>query len=70
MGLFFGDYNMETALEVAREESYDQGIEKGIERGTYDNKIETAKRCLNIGLPMNTIVEVTGLTNAEIARLQ
>lgn len=70
MGLFFGDYNMETALEVAREESYDRGIAKGIERGSYDNQIETAKRCLSIGLPMNTIIEVTGLTNSEIVKLK
>ena len=35
-----------------------------VSRISYNNKKETAKRCLSIGLPMNKIVEVTGLTNS------
>ena len=61
MGLFFGEFNMDTALEVAREESYDKGKMEGI--------ISTARNLLDMRLPIESIAKATGLSPAEIEKL-
>ena len=78
MGLFFGNFDMETVVEVAKEESYEEGIavgiERGIERGVeqgreqgfYDAKIETAKNLSNMGLSIPDIAKATMLSEEEI----
>lgn len=86
MGLFFGEFDMDTALEVAREESYDegiergieqgiergieQGIERGIEQGLYAKAIETAKKLLEMNLSLRNIAIATGLNEDEIEQLK
>ena len=77
MGLFFGEFNMDTALEVAREESYDKGIkkgiergmEKGIERGREEGILTTAKNFLSLGIPIEDVIKATGLPRAELESL-
>ena len=44
----------------------EEGIEEGIEKGSYKAKLETAKRAQAMGLPIETIKEITGLSDAEI----
>lgn len=56
-------------MQDAKEEGIAEGIEKGIKKGLYDNKIETAKKCLSMKFPMETIVELTGLSENEILKL-
>lgn len=54
------DYNsgMSTALR--------KGIEEGLKEGEKKTKLETAKKMLEKGIDINTIMEVTGLKKEEI----
>ena len=73
MGLFFGEFNMDTALEVAREESYDKGKMEGkmegkIE-GANEEKIRIAKDMKKKSLPFSLIAEITGISEKKIMAL-
>ena len=53
----------------ARYDGYDEGYEKGIsigleqglERGAYQNKLETARKLITMGLSIEQVVQGTGL---------
>ena len=53
-GLFAG-------LATGREEGREEGISIGLERGAYQNKLETARTMLSIGLPEEQIQLCTNL---------
>ena len=44
----------------------EKGKEEGREEGSYKTKLETAKKCLDMKMPIETIEELTGLTKKEI----
>ena len=46
-----------------------KGIQQGIQQGEYQSKMETAKKCLNMNMPIETISSITGLTEKEISIL-
>ena len=46
-----------------------EGIKRGIEKGSYNNKIETAKRLLDMGLSLPDIAKATTLSESEIKNL-
>ena len=46
-----------------------EGEKKGEKKGVKKEKFETAKRMLNDGLPIETIVKYTGLTEDEVKAL-
>jgi len=46
-----------------------KGIEKGREEGSYNNKIETAKRLLDMGFSIPDIARATTLSESEIKNL-
>ena len=54
-----------TALFAAmcdeRDEGKEEGLKVGIEKGAYAKAIETARNCLNLKLPVETIEQITGL---------
>ena len=64
--------------KVALIEEYKQGIEKGIEKGREEGReeglrakaIETAKKLLDMGMPVENIVIATGLSEDEIEKLK
>ena len=62
-----------TGMEVKFNQGFEKGIEKGIEQGisvgAYNNKLETARKGLRLGLALETITELTGLTEEEILKL-
>ncbi|APJ03038.1 hypothetical protein AXG55_03565 [Silvanigrella aquatica] len=58
-------HDLNTAMETQRREGKEEGIEIGITKG----KFETAKKMKSMGLPMNTVIEVTGLTADELEKL-
>ena len=62
-----------TGLEVKFKEGIKLGIEKGIEKGreegSYKAKLETAKKLLDMGMPIENIAIATGLTQGEIEKL-
>ena len=47
-----------------------EGIQKGIEEGSYAKAIETARKCLDMKMAVETIAELTGLTQDEINLLK
>ena len=62
--------DMKQMEKEAVEEGMKKGMEKGIEKGKIEGekkeKIETAKRMLEKNIPIETIIEVTQLTEKEI----
>ena len=46
-----------------------EGIKRGIEKGSYNNKIETAKRLLDMGFALPDIAKATTLSESEIKNL-
>ncbi len=54
------------ALRTAEKKGIKQGIETGIEQGIETSKLKIAKKSLQQGLDIETIVLITGLTIEEI----
>lgn len=44
-----------------RHEGFEEGLEQGREQGAYQNKLETAKAMLSLGLPLDQIQLCTSL---------
>jgi predicted transposase YdaD len=61
-----GGDTMQTIAQQLREE----GIKIGEEKGKEDKARETAKRMLNKGFELETIVEITGLEPSEVEKLR
>ena len=47
-----------------------EGITEGITEGMAKEKAKIAKKLLEIGMPLESIIQVTGLTENEINNLQ
>ena len=67
-------YNqIEYARETGREEGHkvgkEEGIREGREEGAKRNSCDIAKRMLEKGIDIETISELTGLTEKEISEL-
>ena len=63
-------YNqIEYARETGREEGHKVGKEEGREEGAKRNSCDIAKRMLEKGIAIETISELTGLTEKEISEL-
>ena len=48
-------------FEEGLEEGLEQGLEQGREQGAYQNKLETTKTMLSLGLPLDQIQLCTSL---------
>ena len=46
-----------------------EGVLKGMLQGTYDTNVKNAKEMLNLGIPVETIMKVTGLKKDEVLNL-
>ncbi len=57
------DYN--TGMREATE----KGLQRGIEQGQRKKQIEIAKKMLNMKIPVEQIIEATGLSKEEIQKL-
>ena len=55
--------------EQGFEAGLQQGIEQGLERGAYENKLETAKSMLSLGLPFDQIQLCTSLPLETVMEL-
>ena len=75
------EYARETGREEGREEGHkvgkeeglkegkEEGIKEGREEGAKRNSCDIAKRMLEKGIDIETISELTGLTEKEISKL-
>ena len=61
---------IEKGIEKGFEKGIEKGIEKGREEGVYQNKLETAKKLIEMGLPLENIANATGLNMQEVAQLK
>lgn len=52
-----------------RAEGRAEGLEEGLEEGEKKGVFKTAKNLLALGLPLETIIQATGLSEDEIKRL-
>lgn len=60
----------EYALELVKQEKYDEGWDhgrqEGLNEGCEQEKRRLAQQMLNQGLPVESIIQLTGLTPTEI----
>ena len=72
------EYDYDTDIAVQREEAYEdglskgitQGISQGIKQGAYQEKLETAKNFISMGLSIEQISRGTGLSPETIQQLE
>ena len=72
------EYDYATDMAVLKEEAYEdglfvgreEGISIGLERGAYQNKLETAKTMISIGLPEEQIQLCTNLPVETVRELE
>ena len=62
------DYN--TGIREAKEEGKNLGLKQGLEQGEKKKQIEIAKKLIIMKMDIKDIIEVTGLTEEEIKKLQ
>jgi predicted transposase/invertase (TIGR01784 family) len=67
------EQGLQQGIEQGRQQGIEQGrqegIEKGIAQGALDEKRKNARTMKSLGLPLETIAKVTGLSVADIAEL-
>lgn len=59
----------EKGMEEGMKEGLEKGIEKGMEKGRIAEQHRIAKALKETGTPINTIAQVTGLSQEEIENL-
>ena len=59
----------EEGLKEGRKEGKEEGIKEGRAEGVKQNGFDIAKRMLEKGIDIETISELTGLTEKEISKL-
>ena len=60
---------LHTGLTTGREEGISIGLEQGLERGAYENKLETAKKLLSMGLSPEQVAQGTELPLETVLEL-
>jgi len=63
------EQGIEQGISQGIEQGIQQGIEQGIERGAEKTKIETAKKLLKEGLPVEQIARCTELPLEKVQEL-
>ncbi|MGP1576064.1 MAG: Rpn family recombination-promoting nuclease/putative transposase [Treponema sp.] len=74
INMLVAEYDYDTDIAVQRKESLmigiqqglQQGLQQGFADGAYQTKLETAKNLLKLGLSVENIVRVTGLTRKDV----
>ena len=77
LSILMTEYDYATDMAVLKEEAYEDGLfvgrEEGIsigrEEGAYQNKLETAKNLLSMGLAPEQVAQGTGLSLEVILQL-
>ena len=61
---------IQQGLQQGLKQGLQQGLQQGREEGSYQAKIETAKKLLDMNLSLENIAIATGLTQEEIEQLK
>ena len=67
--MLIAEYSYETDIKVQRREAFRLGKEEGISEGAEQKAIETAKKFIKMGLPLEQIAEGTGLSIEVVQQL-
>lgn len=63
---------MPTAAEIitkeARRQAEEKGIQQGMQQGVQQGKLEDARKMLEKGYPVADVLEITGLTEADLSQ--
>ncbi len=63
------EYATKTGLQQGLEQGLEKGLEQGLEQGEWKEKLKIIENAIRIGLPMQTIIELTGLDEEQISSL-
>lgn len=55
--------------EQAHKKEYEVGMEEGMEKGILSERLRNARAMKRMNVPLDTIIQVTGLSKEEINRL-
>ena len=69
MNMLIAEYDYDVDIAVQREEALQEGEAKGFSEGSYQKALETAKRMKQANCNLDFIMQMTGLTEAEIEQL-
>ena len=69
LSILMTEYDYATDMAVLKEEAYEDGLFVGREEGAYQNKLETAKNLLSMGLSPEQVAQGTGLSLEIILQL-
>lgn len=61
--------DLKNVVDTSREEGYEEGMEKGMEKGKEKGKIEVAIELKKNKVPIEIIIQSTGLSKEEIEKL-
>ncbi len=62
-------YATKTGLQQGLEKGLEKGLEQGLEQGEWKEKLKIIENAIRIGLPMQTIIDLTGLDEEQISSL-
>ena len=62
-------YIQKSLIEFATKTGLQQGLEQGLEQGEWKEKLKIIENAVRIGLPMQTIIDLTGLDEKQISSL-
>ncbi len=57
------------AEEKGEKNGLEKGLTEGLEKGRIEAKLETARKLLQLDVPMETVVQATGLPEEELSQL-
>ena len=64
------DWDIANGMDAAEKKGIEKGEKIGMEKGRAEGIIETARNAKALNLPIETIVQLTGLTPGKIAAIQ
>ena len=69
MNMLIAEYDYDVDIAVQREEEREIALQEGISEGAYQKALETAKLMKQAHCKLDFIMQMTGLTEAEIEQL-
>jgi len=63
-------YDVQLCMNFAAKKGIEQGIEKGRQEGFEESKTAIIKKSIQMNLPLNVIIELTGYTEEQILRIK
>ena len=67
--MLIAEYDYDVDIAVQREEEREIALQEGLSEGSYQKALETAKLMKQAHCKLDFIMQMTGLTEAEIEQL-